>query len=177
MKTRSRIIALSGLLLASSLILSALESAVFSFLPAGIRIGLANVPVMLAVMVVNIPCGLAVMMLKCFFVMLTRGFTAGVMSFSGSICAFAVYVLLIRRTKVSYVMLSTASAVMHGAGQICMLAVMTGRTSAFGYMPVMVISSLISGVFTGIVLRYTLPLTEKAVASAGENNNSSKGGR
>lgn len=165
-KTNIKKLTLSGLLLAAALILTSLESAFFSFLPAGIRIGLSNVAVMLALLTVSIPSALSITILKSFFVFLTRGFTAGALSLSGGLAAFLITAVLIRKTKASYVMISVSSAVMHTIGQLCAAAVILGSSSAFGYLPVMGITSVVSGVFTGIVLKTVLPAAEKAVKGA-----------
>lgn len=160
---RTKKIALSGLILAAAVILTTLESTFFSFLPSGIRIGLANVAVMLAVLTVDVGTAFSVTVLKSLFVALTRGVTAGLMSISGGLPAFIITVLLLKKTKASYIMISAAASICHTSGQIVMLYFMTGNILSFGYLPVLMITSVVSGALTGTVLKITLPSARKAI--------------
>ena len=165
---RTKKIALSGLILAAAVILTTLESTFFSFLPSGIRIGLANVAVMLAVLTVDVGTAFSVTVLKSLFVALTRGVTAGLMSISGGLPAFIITALLLKKTKASYIMISVAASICHTSGQIVMLYFMTGNILSFGYLPVLMITSVASGALTGTVLKITLPSARKAINTFGK---------
>lgn len=161
----ARYTALMGLLFAVSAALNWLESLFSAFLPAGMRIGLSNIAVMLAILCVNAPSALLLTVLKTCFVLLTRGVTAGTMSLFGSIAAFCVTALLFRRTRTSYVMASVLAALAHSLGQLCAAYMLLKTASVFAYFPVLAVSSAAAGVLTGIALKVIFPEVAKAFGS------------
>lgn len=158
----SRYAAFMGLLFAVSAALNWLESIFSAALPAGMRVGLSNIAVMLAILCVNLPSALLLTVLKCGFVFLTRGVTAGVMSLCGSLAAFCVTALLFRRTKASYVLTSVLAALAHSLGQLCAAWGLLGTASVFAYSPILAASSSAAGVLTGIALKVIFPEMAKA---------------
>lgn len=162
----ARYTALMGLLFAVSAALNWLESIVSAALPAGMRVGLSNIVVMLAILCINLPSALLLTLLKSGFVFLTRGATAGIMSLCGSLAAFCVTALLFRRTKASYILTSVLAAVAHSFGQLCAAWLLLGTTSVFAYAPILTASSSSAGVLTGIALKVIFPEMAKAF---GEN--------
>lgn len=163
----ARYTALMGLFFAVSAALNWLESLFSAFLPAGMRIGLSNIAVMLAILCVNVPSALLLTVLKSCFVLMTRGATAGAMSLCGSLAAFIVTALLFRRTKSSYVLTSVLSALAHSMGQLCAACMLLKTASVFAYSPVLAISSAAAGVLTGIALKVIFPEIVKAFGSTG----------
>lgn len=156
-KSKANYIALMGILLGIALLLTSLESVFSSFLPNGIRIGLSNIVIMLAVISINIPSAFALVLLKAVFVLMTRGVTAGGMSLCGGALAFAVTVLLFKYTKNSYVIISVFSAVAHSAGQLILAVVITDSINTLFYFPVLILAGTVAGICTGIVLNIILP--------------------
>lgn len=153
----SRYTAVMGMLFAVSAVLNAVESLFSAFLPAGIRIGLSNIVIMAAVMCINVPSAFLLTLLKAFFVFLTRGLTAGMMSFCGGAAAFMVTVLMFRKTDSSLVFISVLSALAHTCGQLAAASVLMKTATVFAYAPVLIISSAAAGICTGIVLRAVFP--------------------
>lgn len=162
----SRYAAFMGLLFAVSAALNWLESVFSAALPAGMRIGLSNVAVMLAILCVNIPSALLLTILKAGFVLLTRGASAGVMSLCGSLAAFCVTALLFRGTMASYIAVSVSAALAHSLGQLCAAWLLLGTASVFAYAPILAAGSAAAGILTGIVLKTVFP---KAVMALGRN--------
>lgn len=163
----ARYTALMGLFFAVSAALNWLESLFSAFLPAGMRIGLSNIAVMLAILCVNVPSALLLTVLKSCFVLMTRGATAGAMSLCGSLAAFIVTALLFRRTKSSYVLTSVLSALAHSMGQLCAACMLLKTASVFAYFPVLAASSAAAGVLTGVALKVIFPEMVKAFGSTG----------
>ncbi len=161
----SRYTALMGLLFAVSAALNWLESLFSVFLPTGMRIGLSNIAVMLAILCINVPSALLLTVLKACFVLLTRGVTAGAMSLCGSLAAFLVTVLLFRRTKASYVLTSVLAALAHSLGQLCAACMLLKTVSVFAYLSVLTVSSSAAGVLTGIALKVIFPEMVKTFGS------------
>lgn len=162
----ARYTALMGLLFAVSAALNWLESIFSAALPAGMRVGLSNIVVMLAILCINLPSALLLTILKSGFVFLTRGATAGIMSLFGSFAAFCVTALLFRRTRASYILTSVFAAIAHSFGQLCAAWLLLGTASVFAYTPILTASSSAAGVLTGIALKVIFPEMAKAF---GEN--------
>lgn len=151
--------ALSGMLLALSAGLSAAENLIP--LPLGVKPGFSNIPVMFAMYEVNTACALAICILKSFFVFLTRGTTAFIMSISGGLAAFFTMLLLSRSPKASIVLTSVAGSLMHNAGQLSAACFILGSSAVFTYMPVLIISGCAAGTVTGLCLGAVMPVLSK----------------
>lgn len=162
----ARYAAVMGLLFAVSAVLNLLESLFSAFLPAGIRVGLGNIVIMVAILCVNLPSALLLTVLKSGFVFLTRGVTAGALSLCGGLAAFAVTALLFRRTKASCVLISVLGAIAHSLGQLCAADVILGSAIVFSYAPVLGLGSVAAGIVTGIVLKAVLPVLEARLTDA-----------
>ena len=76
----ARYTAVMGLLFAVSAALNMIESLFSAFLPLGMRVGLANIVIMAAILCINLPSAALLVLLKSAFVLLARGATAGAMS-------------------------------------------------------------------------------------------------
>ncbi len=153
----ARYTALMGLLFAAAAVLNWIESVFSAALPAGMRVGLANIVIMAAILTVNLPSAAMLVILKSTFVFLTRGFTAGVMSVSGSLLAFGVTALLFRKTDASYILISVLGSMAHCAGQILASRALLGTDAVFAYAPVLAVTSAAAGICTGIVLKSVFP--------------------
>lgn len=160
-KSTSKYVTVTGLMLALAAILTALESRFSAFLPVGVRIGLSNVVIMTAITAVNIPTALIITVLKSVFVLVTRGVSAGFMSFSGGVFAFAVASVLFKKTKSSYILISVLSAVAHTIGQLLAASMITQSVYTLYYSPLMITLSIVSGFCTGIILNTTIIQTKR----------------
>ncbi len=150
---KGRYVALMGLLFALSAALNWLDSLFSAFLPLGMRVGLANIVIMAAVLRLGIPSALMLTALKSAFVFVTRGVSAAGMSLCGGLAAFAVTVLLLRKTKASYILTSVLAALAHSLGQLCAAGLIMGTASVFYYAPLLTVSSVIAGTVTGAALK------------------------
>lgn len=156
-----------GILFSVISALNTLESAFSAVLPAGIRVGLSNIVIMAAILSLNLPSALVLVILKAVLVLLTRGVTAGVMSFCGSLAAFAVTAVLFRKTSASYVLTSVLGAFSHSFGQLLAAWGILGTASVFAYAPILAIASVITGICTGIVLKAVFPHIKRIIPDTG----------
>ena len=154
-------VSVTGILLALAAALTTIESMLSAFLPAGVRIGLANIVVLCAAECINAPTALLITLLKSVFVMLTRGFTAGIMSLCGGLPAFAVTVLLLKKTNASYIAVSVMGAVLHIFGQLIAACFFTGSAYTLYYAPLLLVTAVVSGFFTGAVSGRLVPQLRK----------------
>lgn len=155
---KSRNIALCGILLALSAGISAAESMIP--LPLGVKPGFSNLPVMYSMARQGGKYGFAVCLLKSVFVLLTRGFTAFIMSVTGGVLSYIIMLILFRKTNVSVLLMSITGALIHNFGQLCAASVIM-HTAVFGYSPVMIISGCIAGAVTGTVLKLLLDAMQR----------------
>ncbi|MBR4092848.1 MAG: Gx transporter family protein [Oscillospiraceae bacterium] len=161
MKTKK--IALLGIISALTFSLSALDSVISAPLPLGVRIGVANIVVMLTILTVGKKEGFIITLLKSLFILVTKGITASLLSLSGGILAFLITILLLKSEKNSLILISVLSALTHNVGQIIMASVIMKNINTLFYLPVLIVSAIITGTITGSVIKAVMPLAEKAV--------------
>ena len=158
---KSKQIALLGILFAAALALSVAETALgaIPFLPPHFKIGLSNVIVMYTLFFIGKKETFVFAVLKSFFVFLTRGPTAGILSFSGGMASVLVIMLLVALfgTKVSYLMLSVTGAIFHNLGQVAAASVLMNTNIILYYLPVLLVSGVAMGSITGATLKAIMP--------------------
>lgn len=154
-----------GLLFALSMVFSLLESIVTPLfgLPPGVKLGLANIVVMYALLFLGSGSALTLATLKSLFVALTRGAMAGLLSLGGGLLSVLVMLVLSRaRQKPSAFILSVSGAIAHNFGQLIVLnLLMTQSIYTLYYAPVLLISGLGMGTLTSIGLKALLPALER----------------
>ncbi|MGL5972899.1 MAG: Gx transporter family protein [Oscillospiraceae bacterium] len=144
-----------GVLASLSFALSFFEATVLSafILVPGIKIGLSNIVTMFTFVLLGFIPAFYLTMLKVLFTFVSRGFTASLMSFGGSVLSlftmFLFYKLL--KSKEDFLPISILGGVTHNIGQIIMATIILGSDFVFYYIPVLLISGLVVGVFTGII--------------------------
>lgn len=152
-------IALLGLLFALAIVLSIVESIMPIPAPVpGIRLGLSNIVIMFALLNLKKRDALALAILKAAFAAATRGTVAGLLSLSGGLFALGIMTLLLilMKDKSTYLLISIAGAVFHNIGQIAAASIIL-KTALWVYLPVLLISGIITGFATSILLKLTSP--------------------
>ena len=161
---KTRQVALSGLLFALAMALSFMESAITPLLGLipGVKIGLANIVVMYALFFMGLPQALTLNILKAFFVGLTRGVTAGLLSLSGGLVSLLVMWLLYKLPRrPTYFILSVCGALGHNIGQLIAASFLLSSALALTYAPIMIICGLGMGFVTSSSLAALLPALGK----------------
>ena len=167
MNIQTRRIAACGLLTAVALVLSLVER-MFPLSAAvpipGIKLGLANVVTLFALVRLNRRDALAILLIR---VTLASVFMGSVTSFlfalSGGLLAMLTMSLLLpgRGRWVSLVGVSIAGAAAHNIGQICAAMLVLRSVYTAAYLPLLLLSALAMGFSTGIVSRVTIEHLEK----------------
>lgn len=140
----------SALLAALCLILSFLESR-FVLVPSvpGIRLGLSNVAVLLALSLVSPACAWCITVLKAVLGgLIFSGAGSIPYAVCGGLCAMTV-MLLLRRGGFSTVSVSAGGACAHIIGQLVCARFMLGTWSVLVYTPLLFLCSTLSGILTG----------------------------
>ena len=163
-------VAYDAMLLGAAMMLSYLEAILPLSLAVpipGVKLGIANLAVMIAFFRVGIPDAAAISAAR---VMLS-GVLFGnpistALAASGALCAFAGLLVFrfVLRKWLSYIGASLLSAALHVAGQLVAAAVMIGDSAIFAYAPIMLAISVVTGFVNGLICTLVLnKLTKRAV--------------
>ena len=154
--SKSDTIAFLGIFFAVAMVLNYVEATIptAAFLPPGVKLGLSNIVTMYCLFFLGPKYAVMMNSFKSFFVFLTRGFTAGLLSFSGGVCSVLVMmtIMYLTRNKASYLILSIAGAITHNVAQIIMASLLTRTLIIAAYLPVLIISGIGAGSVTSVIL-------------------------
>lgn len=140
---------------------SALPVPIF-FLP-GCRLGLANLAVIIAIPITGAGGAASVCVVKALFILVTRGVTAGFMSFCGGTLSLAVMLLLFYYGKFGYIGISIASAAAHNTAQLAAAALLMWDIRVFNFIWIYLLLSIAAGALTGLVSGISVPPLCKAL--------------
>ena len=157
----SKEIALLGVFLAYTLVISLIESMIpLSFTVPGIRLGLANVAILLALYLFSFPKALLLLLMKCLMAAIFAGSPAALLfSLGGSLLSFAVMLFLLRLfgERISPLGVSVAGAAFHNTGQILVAWALLQSRSVLLYLPVLLVVGLFTGAVIGLLTRRIRP--------------------
>lgn len=143
----------SALLASVALILFTVEAQIppLTAVP-GVKLGLANVVTVFALFTVGPWWALGISLTRIVLGSLITGQVGAMLySLSGGLLAWCVGVLLHRVLCGEQVwVLSTFSAMAHNVGQIALAVLITRTPSLWAYLPVLLISAVLAGAFTGL---------------------------
>ena len=160
-------VAIVGLFAALALVLGFIESMIppIAFLPPGVKIGLSNVVVMFAAIWLGSASALFIAIIKAAFSLLLRGYLAAILSFCGGIFSVLVISLLLLKPKwFGLLGISVAGAVMHNFAQLLAVGIITASPAFAYYSPVLLLSGILMGTITALLLKLLLPLLLRAKA-------------
>ena len=140
-----------ALLTAMALIISLLENFIPIPVP-GVKLGIANA-VSLYLLLYHRPIeSFAVLTARLLLAALISGNPSSLLySAAGGLLALLVCWLLHKTKFFSPIGLSVAGAALHHVGQLTCAALITGSSSIFSYLPVMLLCSLVTGSITGLL--------------------------
>lgn len=150
-----RRIALLGILTAATIVIAILESFIPSIGIPGVKLGLANIMILVILYELGIVDAIMVNLLRVIVVGLVRGniFSMGfLMSITGAIFSLGIMILfyLVVR-KFTVVGVSVIGSIFHVGGQVIIAMIFLGSAYVVLYLPIIGISAIITGVFVGIV--------------------------
>lgn len=149
----------AALLIAAALIVYIIESQIPPLAPVpGIKLGLSNIFTLFALYTLGPGEAVCVLLVRVVLGgLLTAQPVAIIYSLSGGIPSFLLVLLCYKRCPQSKIwVLSAASAVIHNTGQIAAAILITSTKELIVYLPVLVISGIITGVFTGLCAQFVL---------------------
>lgn len=156
MKTKS--ITRLSILLTVALILGYFENLIpINASIPGVKLGLSNTVLMYAIYMINIKSTFILMILKVMLSgMLFAGVSGAIYSFAGGLLSLIMMVVIKKVPDISIIGVSVVGAVFHNVGQIAMASLVVENKYIFFYLPVLLISAVITGMLTGIIAKYTL---------------------
>lgn len=160
--TPARRTALYSMLLAAALMISYAESLLPPVIP-GMKPGLSNLAVMISL--IYSPRGAAAVSLARVLIcaVLFGSAVSLALSAAGAVCSLCL-LLIVRAVKVkifSWVGVSILSALAHNGGQLAAAAVLMGNGAVMGLAPLLILSSIICGSLTGIIMNRAASVIEK----------------
>jgi heptaprenyl diphosphate synthase len=149
--------ALLGVLTAAAIVIAILESFIPSIGIPGVKMGLANIVILIILYELGIWEAGVVNLLRVLVVSLVRGTFLSMgflMSLTGAALSFGVMVLFyLLIKKFSIIGVSVIGSVFHVTGQIIVAMIFLGSAYIFLYLPIIAISAIITGVFVGITAK------------------------
>lgn len=142
-----------GVFTALALLFSYIESLIPFYIGIpGVKLGLANLIIVIALYKMNAR--------QAFLLSVTRIVLAGFLfgnlfsilySLAGGMLSLIVMILLKKQNGFSVMGVSVAGGVFHNVGQLVIAMLVTESLNLFYYVPVLMISGLITGIFIGII--------------------------
>jgi heptaprenyl diphosphate synthase len=158
MKTRT--ITLFALLTAAALVLGWIDRMIPLPPVPGIRLGLANITLLYALYMADRKSAALLMLLKVLLSALLFGSPLWTMlvSLAGGVMSLGAMALTKSIPRANIILVSTMGALFHVVGQIAviLLARMAPMAFVWGYLPLLGLLSIGTGVLTGIVAKYAL---------------------
>ena len=150
----TRKITLLGILTAGTIVIAILESFIPSVGIPGVKLGLANIMILVILYELGILDAIIVNVLRVVVVGLVRGsiFSMGfLMSLTGAIFSLGIMILFyVLIKKFSIIGVSVIGSLFHVTGQVLIAMIFLGSAYVILYLPIIAISAIITGVFVGI---------------------------
>ena len=147
--------ALLGVLTAGAIVIAILESFIPSVGIPGVKLGLANIVILIILYELGIVEAIVVNLLRVLVVGLVRGTFLSMgflMSLTGAVLSLGIMILFyLLIKKLSIIGVSVIGSLFHVTGQILIAMIFLGTAYIFLYLPVIAVSAIITGVFVGIV--------------------------
>lgn len=149
-------IAKISMLLSISVVLALIESfiPIMSGIAPGIKLGLANIVIVFAIYYLSIKDAVYISVLRVILMGILR---TGLFSISfffsmgGALLSLLVMYLAKKLTNMSVIGVSVIGSVGHSVGQILIAVIFLSNINIFYYLPILLISSVITGVIVGII--------------------------
>lgn len=155
MNKKAERMSIVGVLAAFAAVLSYVEAIIsFDFFVPGVKLGLANLAVVVTMYVYGSREAVLVNIIRIFIVgLLFTNLFSILFSLAGAFISFGAMVLIRRTDAFSVVGVSVIGGVFHNLGQLAAAAVIVETYSVIYYLPALLIAGIITGVIIGIVSR------------------------
>lgn len=164
---RTSKLALLALLVSLALILHIVENLLpVPYIAPGVKLGLANTVSLITIVIFGFKEAIMVVLLRTFMGSLLGGVPSSFLfSVAGGFFSTVVMYLLYRGTdaRFSLVGISVAGATAHNIGQLLVASIVIENFGIYVYLPVLMVSAIVTGIFIGFVSKYSIKLIENNV--------------
>ena len=148
----SRKISINAVFTAFAVVLSYIET----FIPVmgipGVKLGLANFAIVLALYILGYKNAITINIVRILIIGAFFGNLFSIcFSIAGAVISFIPMALLKRTGKVSMFTVAITGGVFHNVGQIFVASFVVDTYSVFSYVPVLIISGIVTGAVIGIL--------------------------
>ena len=146
-------VAFLGIFCALALIMGYLESLIpFNFGIPGMKLGLANIVIVFALYYMTPLDAVLINIARIIINGLLFGSVFSIIfSIFGALFSFALMLVLMKTKKFSIIGVSAAGGVAHNIGQLVVACFVVGAVEVIYYVPVLIITGLITGLLMGVV--------------------------
>ena len=150
-------IALLGVLLAATIVIAILESFIPSFIIPGIKLGFANIVILVTLYELGILEAVFINAVRVLVVSLVRGTFLSMgffMSLTGAFMSLGIMILFyLVIKKFSIIGVSVVGALFHVIGQIIIAMIYMGTLYVVYYLPIIALAAVITGTLVGIIAK------------------------
>lgn len=157
--SKAKDIAFYGIMIALAFIFSYLEGfiPINALIPIpGVKLGLANIVILFALYAMGIKQAIIIAIIR----VLLAGFLFGnPMTIAYSLCGCALslgIMWLTKKTKLSIIGVSMLGGIFHNIGQLIMAVLLTSTVRIAYYLPVLLISGLVTGLLMGFAAKLVI---------------------
>ncbi len=123
----------------------------------GIKLGISNTIILIALYYFDAKTAFSINIIRIILSgLLFAGFSGMLYSLSGGLLSFLFMYLAKRVHFFSIIGVSVVGGIFHNIGQILMAALIVSNLKLFSYLPVLLISGLVTGVLVGLTAKYVL---------------------
>ncbi len=172
MKDIRRLTTLS-MLISAALVLHIVEGLIPIPVPVpGIKLGFANIITLITIMFFRFREVILLVVLRSLLASLFGGGISGFLfSVTGGLASAIVMWILYKKFSkyFSIIAISIIGAIFHNIGQLLVASIYISDFRIYGYLPVLMISSVITGFFIGVICKYAKNLIIKNIDKLGLN--------
>lgn len=153
------------ILICNAILISLIELVIPIPVPIpGVKLGLANIITIIAIAFLSFQDVLLIIFLRCIVVaVLSKGITVLPFSLTGGILsAIAMWLMYKQASRLFSIKgISVVGAIVHNTAQLVVASLILGESVLFYYIPVLLISAVITGLVTGSISELTVREIEK----------------
>ena len=161
MKLKVRDITILSLLTALCIVLSVIDSYIPNFI-IGMKLGITNIIILVSLYTYGFLPTLFINIIRVMLASFIRGTFLSMgfmMSLMGALFSLLIMALLKRFFKKIHIIgISVIGSIIHSLTQIIVGCIYMGTSSFFYYLPILSFTSIITGIFIGIIANYILKL-------------------
>lgn len=157
-------VSLYGMLIALAMLLSYVESLLPIFPIPGMKLGLANLVIIIALYVLSVKSAIIISIVRIILISITFGnMSAFMFSLGGAVLSLVMMILVLESFKFSIIGVSMFGAVFHNVGQILVAVSVLENILIFSYLPYLIIVALVTGILIGLISKLIIQRIKNGV--------------